>query len=52
VFEKFTQVWDGRGGIGLGMYFCRLAIEAHGGSIWIEEDPAWPVVFALRMAAP
>lgn len=51
VFEKFTQVWDARGGVGLGMYFCRLAIEAHGGTIWIEQDAALPVVFALRMAA-
>lgn len=52
VFEKFTQVFDGRGGIGLGMYFCRLAIEAHGGKIWIEETPDLPAVFVIRVPLP
>jgi two-component system, sensor histidine kinase and response regulator len=50
VFEKFTQVWDSRrGGIGLGLYFCRLAVEAHGGRIWIEEDTQLPTVFAFSL---
>jgi len=50
VFEKFTQVWDSRrGGIGLGLYFCRLAVEAHGGRIWIEDDPVLPTVFAMSL---
>jgi DNA-binding response OmpR family regulator len=50
VFEKFTQVWDSRrGGIGLGLYFCRLAVEAHGGRIWIEEDAQLPTVFAFSL---
>jgi two-component system sensor histidine kinase/response regulator len=54
VFEKYTQVWDARGGgaIGLGMYFCRLTIEAHGGSVWIEEAARLPAVFALRVPHP
>lgn len=47
VFEKFTQVWDASGGVGLGMYFCRLAVEAHGGRIWIEDSAELPAVFAL-----
>ena len=50
VFEKFTQVWDsGRGSVGLGLYFCRLAIEAHGGRIWIEEHADLPTVFAVAL---
>jgi signal transduction histidine kinase len=52
VFEKFTQVWESRrGSVGLGLYFCRLAIEAHGGKIWIEETEALPTVFAFALPA-
>ncbi|MBX0328735.1 HAMP domain-containing histidine kinase [Oscillochloris sp. ZM17-4] len=35
IFERFYQANDSdrRRGTGLGLYFCRLAVEAHGGSI-------------------
>ena len=41
VFEKFFRI-PGHGshsGLGLGLYFCREAINAHGGEIWIESPP-------------
>lgn len=40
VFEKFVQVHrtGKRRGSGLGLAFCRLAIEAHGGEIWVESE--------------
>ena len=42
VFEKFThtrgQVGTRRG-LGLGLAFCQMAVEAHGGRIWIESGP-------------
>jgi signal transduction histidine kinase len=38
IFERFYQASDGdrRLGTGLGLYFCRLAVEAHGGSIAVQ----------------
>jgi signal transduction histidine kinase len=42
IFEKFTQVQGRKGlrrGLGLGLAFCRMAVEAHGGRIWVEDGP-------------
>ena len=53
IFDPFVQL-EGKGlpssrsGRGLGLTFCRLAVEAHGGRIWIEDaNPG--AVFALRI---
>lgn len=53
IFEKFGQAGEavGRMNLGLGLYFCRLAAEAHGGRMWVEETGDLPTVFALEVPA-
>ena len=49
VFERFVQHGSDnatRSNRGLGLAFCKLAVEAHGGRIWIE-DGAPGAVFCL-----
>lgn len=55
IFDKFTQVQARKAGAavgnGLGLTFCKLAVEAQGGRIWLESEPdqqrGTTVVFTL-----
>ena len=40
IFDKFRRITDdtGRKGIGLGLAFCRLAVQGHSGQIWVEDS--------------
>jgi PAS domain S-box-containing protein len=41
IFDKFTRLNRAGNpkGIGLGLAYCRLAVEGHGGRIWVENIP-------------
>ena len=59
IFEKFGTVELRKGGApklstGLGLTFCRMAVEAHGGKLWLESEPGKGATFyvALRTAPP
>jgi NtrC-family two-component system sensor histidine kinase KinB len=51
IFDKFTRLHgkDGPKGLGLGLAYCRLAVEAHGGRIWVENGPDIGAVFKFTI---
>lgn len=51
IFEKFERVKtkDSSQGLGLGLAFCRLAVEAHGGRIWVEDAENGGARFSLTL---
>jgi len=40
VFDKFTRLRgkNNPSGIGIGLSFCKLAVQGHGGQIWVESE--------------
>jgi two-component system sensor histidine kinase/response regulator len=55
IFEKFQRV-ENRHSVpganrGLGLTFCRLAVEAHGGTIWVDDAPGGGALFRALLPA-
>jgi signal transduction histidine kinase len=50
IFEKFAQVEGGeRRGAGLGLTFCKMVAEAHGGQLTVEESELGGALFRLTL---
>ena len=54
IFDRFAQIRGRHGrraGSGLGLAFCKMAIEAHGGKIWVENRPEGGSKFSFTLPA-
>ncbi len=54
LFDSFVQVQGRqkiRRGVGLGLSFCKLVTEAHGGKIWVEDNPDGGSIFSFILPA-
>jgi signal transduction histidine kinase len=54
IFEKFAAVsggFDDGPSVGLGLYFCRLVVEAHGGQISVGRNTPAGSVFCVELRA-
>jgi signal transduction histidine kinase len=51
IFDKFVRVryQNAPTGVGLGLAFCRLAVEAHGGRIWVESVEGQGATFIFTL---
>lgn len=53
VFEKFSQLDKsavrGHKGSGLGLTFCKLVVEAHGGEIWVDDAALGGAAFRFTL---
>jgi two-component system sensor histidine kinase/response regulator len=45
IFRKYGRADAGGASSGLGLTFCKLAVEAHGGRIWVQSRPGEGAIF-------
>jgi len=53
IFDKYTRIHPDERikGLGLGLAFCRLAVEGHGGKIWVENLLEGGAIFSFTIPA-
>ena len=53
IFDRFTQAGQKRqrGSAGLGLTFCKMAVEAQGGRIWVESEVGKGATFHVALPA-
>jgi signal transduction histidine kinase len=54
LFQKFhtdSSIQGRRRGTGLGLAYCKLAVEAHGGDMWLESQEGQGSTFLMRLPA-
>ncbi|MBN1979747.1 MAG: GAF domain-containing protein [Anaerolineae bacterium] len=49
LFQKFVTGRQEERGSGLGLVFCKMAIEAHGERIWVESPPEGGAMFTFTL---
>ena len=52
IFQRYEQVRGQKGrrrGTGLGLAFCRIAVDSHGGEIWVSDAPETGSSFNLTL---
>ena len=54
IFDKFFQAGSRKTSgrkmsVGLGLAFCKLAVDAHGGDIWVESEPGHGARFSFSL---
>ncbi|MCA9970448.1 MAG: GAF domain-containing protein [Anaerolineales bacterium] len=51
IFQKFTRGPEEKAGSGLGLYFCKMVLEAHGQRIWVDGSSAGGTTVCFSLAA-